>query len=197
MAAGGTSGKRSGKLSPASQRAEYDRQHGITADMRRRVTTSGVIGSVVLLVVTIVACGLFAPHLGLQPSSETYGAGTVRVDSCAPISIGMYSCEGDVSSWDSGNRSRGDAVSVVSRTQLSGTVDVVARDSTGSVLDKDGYRFTTHAEWIMPADQGVLSPEARVGVILAALAVWIVASWGFSRLVVAVAVRRASRASAT
>ena len=196
-ASGKASGRSSRKRTPAEQRAAYDRSHGITPDIRRRATTTAVVGSIVLFVVTVLGLGLLAPRLGLQPSIETHGSGTVRVDDCASAGVGLHACQATVTSWDGTSRSTGDAVSVISRTPLAGTVDVVARNSTGSVLDKDGYRFTTHAEWIMPADQPVLSQGARAGVIVGALAVWLVASWVLARLVWAAAARRAARTSAS
>lgn len=142
----------------------------------------------------VVMVGLSSYRIGFAPQTEIYRSGTVTIiASCRPTSGFMQECSGTVRSWNDDVRpglefTDSRAVTVLSRTPLSGDVAVVSHAKVikgGSSTSSSGV----DSEVIMPADQKVLPNGMKVLIGMAVIvgcllsvALWGKLFWEIARL---------------
>ncbi|MDN5724508.1 MAG: hypothetical protein L0G99_01070 [Propionibacteriales bacterium] len=193
--------KRAQKQRAAKNAAAAARYADVPQSWRRKLTYGAALAAAATLLGLVVLLGLFSYRIGFAPQTEVYRSGTVTVSSCAPTSGFMHECLSEVVRWNDDVQpgvelTDSPTVTVLSRTPLSGEVDVVSHVkmiNTDSSTSSSG----SDSEVIMPADQPVLPNGVKVliaiGVVLGCLIS--VVLWGklFWEIARAVSQRRTGR----
>ncbi len=132
----------------------------VPASVRPRLQVIAIICGIALCAGSVALLATTSYLTGFSPNNDVYRSGTVKVSRCSPMphQLGMQACLAQLVGWNSDVRPGVDLtdspqVMVLSRTPLSGTVDVVSRmDAFTSYNTSTGYRTVHPHEVIVPVD---------------------------------------------
>jgi len=184
---------------PSPQRFDAVPQH-----VRPRLQRIAVLCGALAMIAAAALLSLTAYRTGFAPLPQTYRSGTVTITGCQPQGSQLFlvqSCTARVVAWDGEPRAGAPAltdaaeVAVVSRTPLTGTVQVVSRKGMITNPFRPGGNVPTSEEVIMPADQTPLPDVVKVLLGLGCLLMAFVGSFVGGRIAWGVELRRAERSA--
>lgn len=182
---------RRGRPSPADQVKQFERQHGITSDQRKKGSARAALAVVAFLLVGVVLAALVAPVIGLAVHGAHGGRGQVRIETCHSRGL-MHDCTAVVTAWQGEGPEVGQRVQVLSRGALSGSVDVVLGTATESTTTKQQHDQFYDVHRIVAADAWIMPQWLRPIVFISAGIVWVVLAWGLARTIMMATIRQAT-----
>ena len=140
------------------------------------------------LVVMFLLGALLVPAVSRQLGMVAYdletGRGRVAVTSCEGGPL-WRECTGTLTEWTVEKHQMGDRVTVMGRSALSGTVEVVGRVRGVSSIDEYKQTNVATEDVLLPADVWVMPGWVRLPVLLGLGLVWAALMWAATRLAAA------------